>query len=150
MEDRDTNKANLAEVPVCETKPIPGAGRGGVWGTGTDCAKQSQFGEARLGSRGPVVRNKANCQRCADREIGVPRGTMQNKPNWRGPAGKGWDMLYKQTQFRRARPPEAGCAKQTQFPAGQDTPPLHYSIIPAFQTRAYRAKQSPKAVAGSR
>ncbi len=53
-------------------------------------------------------------------------------------------MLYKQTQFGRrgAGRPKAGYAKQIQFPAGQDTPPFHYSIILPFGSGAYRAKQS--------
>ncbi len=33
-------------------------------------------------------------------------------------------------------------AKRTQFPAGRRTPPFQHSMIPVFQSNAYRAKQS--------
>jgi hypothetical protein len=55
---------------------------------------------------------------------------MQNKANFHYYADRGTGV------------PRGNRAKQSQFPAGQDTPPFHYSITPMFHARANCVKQS--------
>jgi hypothetical protein len=118
--EKELCHAGSAEHPD-KTKPIFSqegcragtAARAVRW---TQRAKQTQFPKAcRAGHptyEEPIMRNKAKLGQTG--ESGV----------------------------RRARVKEANCAKRTQFAGGRDTPPFHYSTIPAFQSDADHAKQS--------
>ncbi len=120
-----------------ETKPIARpcrVGRG--WrdvGRGP-CTNKANF------SARPIMRKRSHFLDCGFADWGLrigdrlPGGGRLCKTDPIGPAASG--------------PRRADCAKQTQFPAGRDTPAFHYSIIPIFKLQLYRAKQSQSAGRG--
>jgi hypothetical protein len=70
--------------------------------------------------------NRAKQTQFGGARPGSQDANVQNEPNCSGRPGA-----------RRTR-----CAKRTQFPAGRDTPPFQYSIIPPFRSNADCAKRS--------
>ncbi len=122
---RAPNKANLPPCPV-------GRGR-------------------RDGGRGPAVQTKPICRRRAGKTIAKASGldaATHRETNVRNEANfsiADWGQSCGGTARPatcRLRPARANRAKRTQFPAGRGIPPFQYSIIPAFQSDACRAKQS--------
>jgi hypothetical protein len=149
---------------ACETKPIPAAEAARRKKSGGDAQPsiRSRAGSTKSRPRDslcetkPIHRERRAGQVLCGRRVTTHwacKGLRRNKANLEVPAGSRadhakqtqfreigradpGDRLYKQTQFRRACPPERDSAKQSQLPAGQDTPLFHYSIIPVFQARA--------------